>query len=115
MEMVLKKAADIHTEPLEDIGEGKLNIVDVVAQPEGAPYSGGICEIWHAAPIVFEYDHDGSVCYMIEGEIELEEDGVKKSFEPGDVVYIPKKEGLKVAFHTPSWGKFFFVSYPPWR
>lgn len=115
MEMVLKKAADIHTELLDDIGDGKLNLVDVIARPDGAPFTGGICEIWHAAPVEFEYDDDGAVCFMIEGEIELDEEGVKKSFMPGDIVYIPQKAGLKVSWHTPSWGKFFYVTYPHWR
>jgi hypothetical protein len=40
--VVLKKAKEIATEPF-DAGEGKLSLVDVIAQPEQAPVSAGIC------------------------------------------------------------------------
>ena len=33
----------------------------------------------------------------------------------GDVVFIPQREGLKVSWDTPSYGKFFYVTYPHWR
>jgi hypothetical protein len=40
---VVLKTKEIMTEPL-DVGEGKLSLVDVIAQAEGAPVSAGICE-----------------------------------------------------------------------
>ncbi len=114
MAVVLKKASDIATEPF-DAGEGKLSLVDVIAQPEGAPVSAGVCEIWESAPIEFEYDNDCAVCYMLEGHVTLTEGDTRLDFEPGDVVFIPQREGLKVSWDTPSYGKFFYVTYPHWR
>jgi hypothetical protein len=68
--VVLKKSKEIVTEPL-DVGEGKLSLVDVIAQAEGAPVSAGICEIWASAPVEFDYDNDCAVCYMLEGSVTL--------------------------------------------
>ncbi len=45
----------------------------MIAQPEQAPVSTGICEIWESAPIEFEYDNDCAVCYMLEGRVTLTE------------------------------------------
>ncbi len=114
MAVVLKKAKEISTEPF-DAGEGKLSLVDVIAQPERAPVSAGICEIWESAPIEFEYDNDCAVCYMLEGRVTLTEGEKRYDFEPGDVVFVPQLEGLKVLWDTPSYGKFFYVTYPHWR
>jgi ethanolamine utilization protein EutQ (cupin superfamily) len=112
--LVLKKSANIGTEPL-DVGEGRLSLVDVIARPEGAPVSAGVCEIWRSAPVEFEYDNDCAVCYMLEGRITLIEGAQRFEFEPGDVVFIPQQEGLKVLWDTASYGKFFYVTYPHWR
>ena len=114
MALVIKKNADIQTEPL-DVGDGKLNLVDVFAQADGAPVSAGIAEIWHAAPVDFDYDNDAAVCFMLEGEVSLTENGETQTFEPGDIVFIPQQEGLVVWWHTPSYGKFAYVTYPHWR
>jgi len=114
MAVVLKKAHEIATEPL-DVGDGKLSLVDVIAQPEQAPVSAGICEIWQSAPIEFEYDHDCAVCYMLEGRVTLIEGETRLDFEPGDVVFVPQEAGLKVSWDTPSYGRFFYVTYPHWR
>ena len=112
--MVVKKADTIHLESL-DVGGGKFSIADVVAQPDGAPMTGGVAEIWDGRPVEFDYDDDAAVCFMLAGEIELDEDGTTQRFEPGDIVYIPQQAGLKVNWSTKSYGKFFFVTYPHWR
>ena len=114
MAVVLKKANEIATEPL-DVGEGKLSLVDVIARPEQAPVSAGICEIWESAPIEFDYDNDCAVCYMLEGRVTLTAGETRFDFEPGDVVFVPRLERLKVSWESPSYGKFFYVTYPHWR
>jgi ethanolamine utilization protein EutQ (cupin superfamily) len=114
MHVVLKRAREIQTEPF-DAGDGKLSLVDVIAQPEMAPFSAGVAEIWKSAPIEFEYDSDGAVCFMLEGEITLTEEGESTSFQPGDVAFIPQRAGLKVLWESPSYGKFYYVTYPHWR
>ena len=114
MAVILKKAGSIATEPL-DVGDGKLSLVDVIAQGDGAPLSAGVCEIWAAAPVEFEYDTDCAVCYMLEGQVILTEGAERFEFGPGDVVFVPQQTDLKVLWDTPSYGKFFYVTYPHWR
>jgi ethanolamine utilization protein EutQ (cupin superfamily) len=114
MHLVLKKAGTIRAEPF-DAGDGKISLVDIVARPEGAPFSAGMAEIWKSAPIEFEYDSDGAVCFMLDGEVTLTEGDESWSFEPGDVVFIPQREGLKVLWESNSYGRFYYVTYPHWR
>ncbi len=112
--MLLFRKDDIVTEPLE-VGGGKFNLVDLVAQPQNAPLTAGVAEIWKGTPVDFDYDNDCAVCFMIEGEVTLVEDGERHSFMPGDLVYIPQQEGLVVFWETDSYGKFMYVTYPHWR
>lgn len=114
MAVILKKADSIQTEPLE-AGAGKLSLVDIVAQADGAPVSAGIAEVWEAEPVDFDYDNDCAVCYMLEGEATLREGEDEYSFQPGDMVFIPQQEGLVVQWNSPSYGKFLYVTYPHWR
>lgn len=114
MALVLKKAASIQPERLDPDG-GKLHLVDVIAQPEGAPVSAGVLEIWKSEAVEFDYDNDCAVCFMLEGEIELTEGDETHRFEPGDVLYVPQQSGLVVSWHTPSYGKVAYVTYPHWR
>jgi len=111
MHFYLVSADNIHTEPLED----NLKLVDVIDRTQGAPYSGGVCEVFPGDPVGFEYDDDAGICYMVEGEIALAEGGETHTFRPGDVAYIPQKRGLVVEFSTETYGKFFYVTYPHWR
>lgn len=112
--MIVKKSEMIHPEAL-DVGDGKFSIVDVIAKPEGAPMTGGLAEIWKGPAVKFDYDDDAAVCYMLEGEVDLDEDGTTEHLGPGDVIYIPQQSGLIVSWSTKSYGKFFFVTYPHWR
>jgi ethanolamine utilization protein EutQ (cupin superfamily) len=115
MEARVFERAKIATEPLEVGPESKLNLVDVVDKACGAPLSAGICEVFRGAPVDFDYDNDCAVCYMLEGEITLAENGETRSFRPGDIVFIPQKAGLVVYWSTESYGKFFYVTHPHWR
>lgn len=114
MPLILKKAADIRTEPL-DVGGGRFNLVDAVAKADGSPMTGGVAEIWAGLPVDFDYDDDGAICFMLEGVIELNEAGVVSRFEPGDIVYVPQQAGVTVSWSTPAYGKFYYVTYPHWR
>ncbi len=112
--MLLFRKDDIVTEPL-DVGEGKFNLVDLVAQAQDAPLTAGVAEIWKGAPVDFDYDNDCAVCFMIEGEVTLVEGDDRHAFRPGDLVYIPQQKGLVVLWETDSYGKFMYVTYPHWR
>jgi ethanolamine utilization protein EutQ (cupin superfamily) len=112
MEAIVIEKAKVATEPLEVGPESKLSLVDVIDGSHGAPITAGICEVFRGAPVDFDYDNDCAVCYMLEGEITLAENGETCPFRPGDVVYIPQKAGLVVYWSTESYGKFFYVTYP---
>lgn len=117
MDSVLIKNSEIKTEYL-DCGEGNnLSIKDVIDQSQNAPYTFGIVEMEKSKGVGFEYDDDAGCCYMLEGHITLTENtsGESRSFEPGDIVYIPQKEGLVMTFSTEEYAKFAFVTYPHWR
>ena len=115
MDFHLVSAAEIKTEPFEAGPDSKLNLVDVIDRTQGAPFCAGVCEVFPGSPVDFDYDDDAAVCYMLEGEVTLSENGESRSFRPGDVVYIPRKKGLLVYWSTDSYGKFFYVTYPHWR
>ena len=115
MDMQIVPADAIVTEPLDVGPDSKLHLTDVIAQAHGAPFTAGVCEVFGGAPVDFDYDDDAAVCYMLDGEITLTEGGESRQFNPGDVVYIPRKEGLLVYWSTASYGRFFYVTYPHWR
>ena len=100
MEFHLVPAAEIATEPLDVGPDSKLHLVDVIDRTQGAPFCAGVCEVFPGAPVDFDYDDDAAVCYMLEGEITLTENGSSRQFKPGDVVYIPQKKGLVVFWST---------------
>jgi ethanolamine utilization protein EutQ (cupin superfamily) len=52
---------------------------------------------------------------MLDGRVVLMEGDTRYDFEPGDIVFIPQQAGLRVVWDTPSYGRFFYVTYPPWR
>ena len=117
MDCVLVKKKDIVAEYL-DCGEGNdFKIVDVIDQRHDAPYTVGIVEMGLCEGVEFEYDDDAGCCYMLEGVIMLKENlsGTVMKYEVGDVVYIPKKEGLVITFSTEGFARFVFVTYPHWR
>ncbi len=115
MELHLVPAAEIAIEPLDVGPDSKLHLVDVIDRTQGAPFCAGVCEVFPGAPVDFDYDDDAAVCYMLEGEIKLSENGESRPFLPGDVVYIPQQKGLLVYWSTDSYGKFFYVTHPHWR
>lgn len=117
MDCILVKKQDIVTEYL-DCGEGNdFKIVDIIEKTQKAPYTVGVVEMGKCEGVEFDYDNDAGCCYMLEGVITLKENlsGMVMKYEVGDVVYIPKKEGLVVTFSTENYAKFVFVTYPHWR
>jgi len=115
MELHHVPAAEIATESLDVGPDSKLHLVDVIDRTQGAPFSAGVCEVFPGAPVDFDYDDDAAVCLMLEGDIVLSENGERRAFKPGDVVYIPQKKGLVVYWSTDTYGRFFYVTYPHWR
>jgi len=96
MPVVLKKASEFAAEPF-DAGDGKFSLVDVIAQPEQAPVSAGIAEIWESAPIEFDYDNDCAVCYLLEGRATLTEGDSAAGLRARRRCLRAQREGLKVS------------------
>ena len=114
MSVVLVKKSSIVPEKFE-AGESDLKLVDVIDRKQDAPFTAGIIEVMKSAPCEFDYDNDGAVIYCTEGSFLLKEGEIKTEVHPGDVVYIPKKQGLRVEWSSPSKGRGFYVTYPHWR
>lgn len=90
--------------------EMDCRLVDVItAEEHGARLAAGFMSLREGS---FEwtlgYDE---VDYVIEGELHIGlADGRALVGRPGDVLFIPA--GSTITFATPSWTKFFYVTYP---
>jgi len=98
-----------------EAGKSDLKLVDVIDRKQDAPFTAGIIEVAKSEPCEFDYDNDGAVIYCTEGSFLLTEGEKRTEVYPGDIVYIPKKKGLKVAWTSPNKGRGFYVTYPHWR
>lgn len=98
-----------------EAGKTDLKLVDVIDRKQDAPVTAGVIEIVKSEPCEFDYDNDCAVVYCTDGSFLLNEGGTKTEIHVGDVVYIPKKKGLKVEWSSPSRGRGFYVTYPHWR
>jgi len=114
LSVVLVKKSGIVPERFE-AGKSDLKLVDVVDGKQGAPVTAGIIEVTKSEPCEFDYDNDCAVIYCINGSFLLQEGEIKTEVQPGDVVYVPQKKGLKVKWSSPSMGRGFYVTYPHWR
>jgi ethanolamine utilization protein EutQ (cupin superfamily) len=114
MSVVQVKSSTIVPEKFE-ARKTDLKLVDVIDRRQDAPFTAGVIEILRSEPCEFEYDNDCAVIYCTEGSFVLNEAGNKTEVQAGDVIYIPKKKGLKVEWSTPSRGRGFYVTYPHWR
>ncbi len=114
MSVVLVKRSMIVPEKFE-AGKTDLKLADVIDRRQDAPFTAGLIEIVKSEPCEFEYDNDCAVIYCTEGSFVLKEGERRTEVEAGDVIYIPRKKGLKVEWSTPSSGRGFYVTYPHWR
>ena len=114
LSVILVKKTGIVPEKFE-AGNSDLKLVDVVDRKQDAPFTAGIIEVVKSEPCEFDYDNDCAVIYCTDGSFLLEEGAMKTTVQPGDVVYVPQKKGLKVKWSSPSKGRGFYVTYPHWR
>ena len=87
----------------------------MIDKKQDALVTAGVIEIVKSEPREFDYDNDCAVIYCTDGSFLLKEGEIKTKVQAGDVVYIPKKQGLKVEWSSPSRGRGFYVTYPHWR
>ena len=114
LSVVLVKKSNIVPEKFE-AGKTDLKLVDVIDRKQDAPVTAGIIEIVKSEPCEFDYDNDCAIIYCTDGSFLLKEGAIRTEVQAGDVVYIPKKKGLKVEWSSPSRGRGFYVTYPHWR
>jgi ethanolamine utilization protein EutQ len=88
--------------------EMDVRLEDVVTQQHGSPIAAGLMS-FHKGNFPWTLNYD-EVDYIIEGELHIGTPQGTVVGKPGDVLYIPK--GSSITFGTPSWTKFFYVTYP---
>ena len=111
MAIVLRKARNIVTESFEGV-DAKLSLIDVIGELEEAPFTVGICEISASDPVAFAQDDNAVACLMLEGHVTISEGDVQLDFEPGDIVFLPQRDGLVITWDTSSYGKWLYVMSP---
>jgi ethanolamine utilization protein EutQ len=88
--------------------EMDVRLEDVITAEHGSPMAAGFLSMHKGSfPWTLTYDE---VQFVVEGELHI---GTKHGVivgKPGDVLYIPKDTAI--TFGTPSWAKFFYVTYP---
>ena len=88
--------------------EMDIRLEDVITHRHGAPIAAGLMSFQKGSfPWTLTYDE---VDYIIEGELHIGSSQGTIIGKPGDVIYIPKDSSI--TFGTPSWTKFFYVTYP---
>jgi ethanolamine utilization protein EutQ len=88
--------------------EMDVRLRDVVTSAHGMPMAAGMMSLRQGSfPWTLDYDE---VEYVIEGELHITTPDQKVVGRPGDVIAVPK--GSSITFGTPSWARFFYVTYP---
>jgi ethanolamine utilization protein EutQ len=88
--------------------EMDIRLVDVVTSEHGSPMAAGVMSFREGSfPWTLNY---AEIDLVLEGELHIETTEGTLVGKPGDVLYIP--EGTSISFATPSWTKFFYVTYP---
>lgn len=85
-----------------------VRLEDVVTAQHGSPMAAGFLSMHKGSfPWTLTYDE---VQFVVEGELHIGHENGVIIGKPGDVLYIPKDTAI--TFGTPSWAKFFYVTYP---
>jgi ethanolamine utilization protein EutQ len=88
--------------------EMDVRLRDVVTAEHGLPMAAGVMSLREGSfPWKLDYDE---VEYVIEGELHITTADQLVVGRPGDVIAVPK--GSSITFGTPSWARFFYVTYP---
>lgn len=90
-------------EPGQDV-----RAADVVTAADGSPMAAGFLTLTRGCfPWTLTYDE---IQYVVEGELHIGLPTGTVVGRPGDVLYVPR--GSAITFGTPSWAKFFYVTFP---
>ena len=88
--------------------EMDVRLEDVITAQHGSPMAAGFLSMHKGSfPWTLTYDE---VQFVVEGELHIGTERGVIVGRPGDVLYIPKDTAI--TFGTPSWAKFFYVTYP---
>jgi ethanolamine utilization protein EutQ len=101
----------IHLAPFPfDVNRPSMDIrlLDVITSEHGSPMAAGLMSFREGSfPWTLNY---AEIDLVLEGELHIETTQGTVIGRPGDVLYIPKGSGI--SFATPSWTKFFYVTFP---
>ena len=86
-------AAEIATEPLMWGRTASCTWSTSSTARRAAPFCAGVCEVFPGAPVDFDYDDDAAVCYMLEGDIILSENGENAGLQARRRRLHPAEEG----------------------
>jgi ethanolamine utilization protein EutQ len=85
-----------------------IRLLDVITSEHGSPMAAGLMSFREGSfPWTLNY---AEIDLVLEGELHIETTQGTVIGRPGDVLYIP--EGSGITFATPSWTKFFYVTFP---
>lgn len=88
--------------------EMDVRLRDLLGSDDGLPMAAGVMSLREGSfPWKLDYDE---VDYVIEGELHITTADQRVVGRPGDVIAVPK--GSSITFGTPSWARFFYVTYP---
>ncbi len=107
---VLRKAKrDIIPKPVTEGLWAGSNLVEVFDTRGATTMSCGIHELFASETVVEKAPVD-DVLYILEGEIEIEADGVRHLFKAGDFAYL--RRGCRQRFMVREHVKHIYVCYP---
>ena len=109
MNVLKKSGADIVFRPIRDGAFAGSNIAEVFDTSGRTKMACGIHEII-AADVVVDKAQVDDVLYILEGEMEIDADGVVQTFRAGDFVYL--RSGVKQRFIVRARVKHVYVCYP---
>lgn len=92
------RASDTRYETFRQAGSGYQNICQWVGPEDGAPYQAGIAELSRIRITDYVFGFDDFL-HVLEGGINIYQNGEKTSLGPGDALYIPK--GATVTLEVP--------------
>ena len=109
--MSIKKVAGktIAWQSIKDGLWAKSNIAEIFPTTGQTRMSCGIHELF-ASEIVVEKAPVDDVLYILEGEIEIESDGVTEKYQAGDFAYL--QSGARQKFTVRKRVKHIYITYP---
>ncbi len=85
------------------------NIAEIIPATGDTKMSCGIHELFKSVTIIESSPVD-DILYILEGEIEIDSDGVSENYQPGDFAYL--RAGARQKFTVREHVKHIYITYP---